>query len=118
MVSPIRKATHLYELSVDELDDLFRVVRLSTIALINFGIDFTVYVQDGPLAGQTVDHVHVHILARNENDIDDHDKLYANGVLEYVKPTKSFDEMKDETEKLRKEFTRVFKEHKMDFVLN
>jgi diadenosine tetraphosphate (Ap4A) HIT family hydrolase len=30
--------------------------------------DFTVCVHDGPLAGQEVPHVHVHVLPRTEND--------------------------------------------------
>ena len=30
--------------------------------------DFTVVVHDGPLAGQEVPHVHVHVLPRTEND--------------------------------------------------
>lgn len=36
----------------------------------------TVTLQDGPAAGQTVPHVHVHVLPRRWGDFDPNDKVY------------------------------------------
>jgi bis(5'-adenosyl)-triphosphatase len=33
--------------------------------------------QDGPAAGQTVDHVHIHILPRKAKDFPENDQIYA-----------------------------------------
>ena len=45
------------------------VVEVQTRLSNYFGTtDFTVLVHDGPLAGQEVPHVHVHVLPRTEDD--------------------------------------------------
>lgn len=36
----------------------------------------TISIQDGPVAGQTVPHVHVHLLPRQKGDFDPPDKVY------------------------------------------
>ena len=36
----------------------------------------TISIQDGAVAGQTVPHVHVHLLPREEGDFDPPDKVY------------------------------------------
>ena len=37
---------------------------------------FNVALQDGPAASQLVPHVHVHILPRNDGELDQNDKIY------------------------------------------
>lgn len=36
----------------------------------------TLTIQDGPEAGQTVPHVHVHVLPRRQGDFEPNDKVY------------------------------------------
>ena len=38
--------------------------------------DATISIQDGPSAGQTVPHVHVHILPRSSGDFENNDDIY------------------------------------------
>lgn len=41
--------------------------------------------QDGPAAGQTVQHVHIHVIPRKEGDFEDSDELYsAVGYCSYA----------------------------------
>lgn len=40
------------------------------------GASLTLTIQDGPEAGQTVPHVHVHVLPRKAGDFEPNDKVY------------------------------------------
>ncbi|EQB60221.1 diadenosine tetraphosphate hydrolase [Vairimorpha apis BRL 01] len=108
LVSPIAKKQFLVELSEDEYVDLFLTVKLCLKSLSNFGTSFTVSIQDGAEAGQSVPHVHVHIVPRNKNDIENNDLIYAKGALDIKRNDRSFEEMKKETYMLRKEFKKYF----------
>jgi bis(5'-adenosyl)-triphosphatase len=75
----------LYQLSSEEYDDLWRTVRIvQSILQHQYGssdsnhepLSFNVAVQDGKDAGQSVAHVHVHILPRHTNDITNNDDIY------------------------------------------
>ena len=101
----INRKTHLCDLTDDEYDDLWRTVRFvqtilqhhfhtistagtsttaSTDALIKTSttmtptqrLSYNVAVQDGIAAGQSVPHVHVHILPRITNDFVNNDDIY------------------------------------------
>lgn len=85
LVCPLRQHRRLTDLSAVEVADLFTTVQLvqRMLAQIYFKTDnveagsFTVAVQDGPEAGQTVPHVHVHIMPRINNDLGEHsDEVY------------------------------------------
>ena len=70
LVIPNRPAQRLSELDADELGQLMLGVKEAQRRLSqHFGTtDFTVCVHDGPLAGQEVPHVHVHVLPRTTDD--------------------------------------------------
>ena len=70
LVIPNRPAKRLSELDADELGQLMLGVKEAQRRLSqHFGTtDFTVCVHDGPLAGQEVPHVHVHVLPRTTDD--------------------------------------------------
>lgn len=80
LVCPLTPHLRLTDLSPTETADLFssvqRVQRM--LGLVHFGTEtpgdnksgsFTVAVQDGPEAGQTVPHVHVHVIPRARDDM-------------------------------------------------
>ena len=70
LVIPHKQVTNLQQLTDEEIASLFLGVkqvqkRLSEV----FGTtDFTICLHDGPLAGQEVPHVHVHVIPRTTGD--------------------------------------------------
>jgi histidine triad (HIT) family protein len=66
LVIPITAASRMKDLSPLERSQLMEgVVEVQRLLAIKFNTtDFTVVVHDGPLAGQEVPHVHLHILPR------------------------------------------------------
>jgi len=111
LVMPLRPVVHLNDLSPNEVTDLFMTVQLVSAAVKkHFGASsMTVAVQDGPEAGQTVKHVHVHILPRSQNDFADNDDVYdelQNHDKGWSTETKlrSEEEMREESNQLRQYF--------------
>ena len=100
------------DLSDEEISDLWR-----TVAVIQRALErehdtssSTLAIQDGPLAGQTVPHVHVHVLprrvgdfARNDDVYDDLERWNADGskALDDDRPPRSAEEMRAEADALR-----------------
>ena len=78
LVIPQRVVVRLEDLTNDEYVDLFQSVRLVQNALKDHykATGFNVAVQDGRVAGQSVHHVHVHILPRTDGDFDRNDDVY------------------------------------------
>jgi histidine triad (HIT) family protein len=70
LVIPTTPVSRMRDLSPLERSQLMEgVVEVQRLLTIKFNTtDFTVVVHDGPLAGQEVPHVHLHILPRTEND--------------------------------------------------
>lgn len=68
----------LSELDDDEYDDLWKTVRVVQRALkVKYNCDaFNVAVQDGAHAGQSVPHVHIHVLPRFPSDFERNDDIY------------------------------------------
>jgi len=71
LVIPRRHVARLLELGEGEYDALFRAVRQVARLLMAVygasGVDISV--QDGVAAGQTVNHVHVHVIPRQRGDL-------------------------------------------------
>ncbi|MCJ1411146.1 hypothetical protein MMC19_005234 [Ptychographa xylographoides] len=85
LVSPRRVVPRLSELSHDEVIDLFITVqRVSKMIERTFkATSLNIAMQDGADAGQSVPHVHTHIIPRRATDLDDRggsDAIY--GMLE------------------------------------
>lgn len=78
LVIPQRVVVRLEDLTNDEYVDLFQSVRTVQNALKDHykATGFNVAVQDGRVAGQSVPHVHVHILPRTDGDFDRNDDVY------------------------------------------
>jgi bis(5'-adenosyl)-triphosphatase len=67
LVCPIRCVPFLRDLTPEERADLFATARIATIVMKNYLSTEAIQVtcQDGPIAGQTVPHVHLHIIPRH-----------------------------------------------------
>ncbi|KAJ9606659.1 Dinucleoside triphosphate hydrolase [Cladophialophora chaetospira] len=81
LVCPVRSVPRLSQLSGTETADLFNTVRAvsSTLQRVYHASSFNVAVQDGVNAGQSVPHVHVHVIPRQKGDYDDKgggDRIY------------------------------------------
>ena len=68
LVIPRRNVQHLRELSVEERLDLWRTVRdvQRVVCGVHGAAGCKLGVQDGRAAGQSVPHVHVHLLPQRE----------------------------------------------------
>ncbi|AWP20316.1 putative bis(5'-adenosyl)-triphosphatase-like [Scophthalmus maximus] len=78
LVCPVRPVARLRDLQPDEVADLFRTAQV-VANLVESHFDatsLTIAVQDGPEAGQTVRHVHVHVLPRRKGDFERNDSVY------------------------------------------
>lgn len=78
MVIPRRRVVRLCDMTADEVCDLWLAVqRVARTMEAYHGCDAcTITLQDGPAAGQTVQHVHVHILPRFMDDLADNNDIY------------------------------------------
>ncbi|KAK5062772.1 hypothetical protein LTR84_004847 [Exophiala bonariae] len=81
LICPVRSVPRLSQLSANETADLFNTVRVvsRTIERVYRATALNVAVQDGVDAGQSVPHVHVHVIPRQAGDLDDRgggDQIY------------------------------------------
>lgn len=92
LVMPRRVVPLLSDLTADEYTDLWQAVRVVQQDILQkhyFDNNnnsntassppaFNIAIQDGPTAGQTVPHVHVHILPRQAGDYERNDDIYTD----------------------------------------
>lgn len=73
LICPVRSVPRLSQLSGAETADLFNTVRVvsRTLERVYSATALNVAVQDGVDAGQSVPHVHVHVIPRKGRDMDD-----------------------------------------------
>nr|XP_058934066.1 bis(5'-adenosyl)-triphosphatase isoform X2 [Kogia breviceps] len=78
LVCPLRPVERFRDLHPNEVADLFQAAqRVGTAVEKHFqGTSLTFSVQDGPEAGQTVKHVHIHVLPRKAGDFRRNDSIY------------------------------------------
>ncbi|OPJ81009.1 bis(5'-adenosyl)-triphosphatase [Patagioenas fasciata monilis] len=78
LVCPLRPVERFRDLNPEEVADLFHTAqRVSNVVEKHFcSTSLTIAIQDGPEAGQTVKHVHVHILPRKAGDFSRNDDVY------------------------------------------
>eukprot|EP00536_Pseudo-nitzschia_multiseries_P018035 jgi/Psemu1/227558/e_gw1.2077.8.1 len=99
LVAPTRVVPHLSDLTADEYTELWNLVRSvqSVLKKAYPGTTaFNVAVQDGRAAGQSVPHVHVHLLPRAGGDLERNDDIYD--ALEAWAPTEAMAEAKEKTD--------------------
>ncbi len=78
LIIPRQHIVSVSELSNEELSELFIFTRNVTDKLVAFydGIAFDWSLQDGIAAGQTIPHLHIHIVPRKQNDLGDKNDWY------------------------------------------
>ncbi|CDZ96360.1 Diadenosine polyphosphate hydrolase and related proteins of the histidine triad (HIT) family [Phaffia rhodozyma] len=83
LICPLRVVPRVADLSAEEIADLYLAVqKIGTVIERAYGGEaLTISTQDGPAAGQSVPHVHVHVLPRKPTDFNgENDEVYP--VLE------------------------------------
>ncbi|KAH7672421.1 bis(5'-adenosyl)-triphosphatase protein [Dioscorea alata] len=78
LVCPRREVKRFVDLTADETIDLWLTAKKIGDQLESYhkASSLTFTIQDGPQAGQTVPHVHIHILPRKIGDFENNDEIY------------------------------------------
>ncbi|CAN6330654.1 unnamed protein product [Urochloa humidicola] len=78
LVCPKREVKRFADLSSDETSDLWVTAKEVGVRLEQYhkASSLTFAIQDGPQAGQTVPHVHIHIIPRKKGDFEKNDEIY------------------------------------------
>ncbi|CAI9776546.1 unnamed protein product [Fraxinus pennsylvanica] len=106
------------DLSADETSDIWLTAQKVGQQLESYhkASSLTFTIQDGPQSGQTVPHVHIHILPRNSGDFEKNDKIYdainekekelgQKLDLDEGRKDRNMEEMAEEAANYRKLFT-------------
>ncbi|KAL6200522.1 hypothetical protein ACLB2K_030303 [Fragaria x ananassa] len=112
-----REVKRFVDLTVDETSDLWLTAQKvgSRLESYHKATSLTLTIQDGPQAGQTVPHVHIHILPRKGGDFENNDDIYdaldekekelkQKLDLDKERKDRSLEEMAQEAEEYRKLF--------------
>lgn len=78
LVCPRREVKRFVDLTADETSDLWFMAKKvgSQLEKFHSATSLTFAIQDGPQAGQTVPHVHIHIIPRTGGDFEKNDEIY------------------------------------------
>ncbi|XP_071917796.1 bifunctional bis(5'-adenosyl)-triphosphatase/adenylylsulfatase FHIT-like isoform X2 [Coffea arabica] len=78
LVCPRREVKRFVDLTADETSDLWLTAQEvgSQLESYHKASSLTFAIQDGPQAGQTVPHVHIHIVPRKGGDFEKNDEIY------------------------------------------
>ncbi|XP_073949746.1 ntrilase and fragile histidine triad fusion protein NitFhit isoform X2 [Choristoneura fumiferana] len=116
LVAPRRCAPRNEELTDEEAVDFFAAVRTvqRLMEKVHDTRSCTVTIQDGQDAGQTVKHLHCHIMPRKKGDFIQNDLIYLElakhdqfNSSHPAKPPRTLQEMEAEAETLRKELHKM-----------
>ncbi|CAG4978448.1 unnamed protein product [Colias eurytheme] len=121
LIAPIRLAERNKDLTDEEAEDFFKTIRFiqKLMEKVHKTESCTVTIQDGPDAGQTVRHLHCHILPRRKGDFIENDHIYLELAKhdqftpKYPgKPARSLEEMRTEANMLRAEIKKMAEEER------
>ncbi|KYQ92451.1 hypothetical protein DLAC_06433 [Tieghemostelium lacteum] len=106
LVCPKRVVPRFCDLTGEEVKDLWlSAQKISTVIEKHYkGDGLTFAIQDGKNAGQTVAHVHIHIIPRRPKDFENNDEIYS--AIEKERPARTLEEMKLEADELRPLFPK------------
>lgn len=108
LVIPRRVVARYRDMTPEEIGDLWLAAqKIAAVVEREYSAtSVTFAIQDGPEAGQTIPHVHIHILPRRKGDFKRNDEVYTHlekGEEQRVKRT--FEDMKEEAQRLARHFT-------------
>ncbi|KAI9118440.1 hypothetical protein K1719_010772 [Acacia pycnantha] len=117
LICPKREVKRFVDLTADETSDLWLTAQKVGRELENYhkASSLTFAIQDGPQAGQTVPHVHIHVVPRIGGDFEKNDEIYdamdqkekelkEKLDLDKERKDRSFEEMAREADEYRKLF--------------
>ncbi|PPD90864.1 hypothetical protein GOBAR_DD12195 [Gossypium barbadense] len=86
-VDGTREVKRFADLTVEETQDLWLTAQKigGRLECFHKASSLTFTIQDGPKAGQTVPHVHIHILPRKDGDFERNDEIYDELIPTVVK---------------------------------
>ncbi|MES1915229.1 MAG: hypothetical protein MHM6MM_007207 [Cercozoa sp. M6MM] len=119
-----RRVARVTQLTDEELADMWQLARRMArlIEKIRGTEAFTFSIQDGKAAGQTVEHVHIHLLPRFEGDFERNDDIYdeiedntkflvdpdaGQGSKKHEVRARTEEEMRQEAAELREQLTAM-----------
>ncbi|ANB13376.1 Hnt2p [Sugiyamaella lignohabitans] len=78
LVCPLRRVSRISGLTGEEAADFYATVQKISLAIEKYyhADGLNISIQDGPLAGQSVPHVHCHIIPRKLDDLPNIDDIY------------------------------------------
>ncbi|XP_027335442.1 bifunctional bis(5'-adenosyl)-triphosphatase/adenylylsulfatase FHIT isoform X2 [Abrus precatorius] len=113
----MREVKRFVDLTADETSDLWLTAQKVGRQLESYhkASSLTLAIQDGPQAGQTVPHVHIHVVPRKGGDFEKNDEIYdamdekekelkEKLDLDKERKDRSFEEMSQEADEYRKLF--------------
>src|SRR5438552_14470749 len=89
LIIPLRNIQHLTLLTRTEFNDLYNVIQEMVEQIKeNYGADeYNLGINDGEAAGQTIPHLHIHIIPRHTGDVANPRggirKFFPNPLMEY-----------------------------------
>lgn len=86
LVIPKRHVGSFFELDQDEVESMLALLKAAKVVIVEeFKPDsYNIGINDGPQAGQTVPHVHMHLIPRYQGDVED-----PRGGVRWLIPTKA-----------------------------
>lgn len=104
LLSPIRCEARLKDLTIQEITDLMVVAQKLVKGLECLGSSWNINLQDGKEAGQTIPHVHFHLVPRNFNDLKRNNDVYDNIDKSFENRDRTAEEMRREADYLKEMF--------------
>ncbi|XP_076917553.1 bifunctional bis(5'-adenosyl)-triphosphatase/adenylylsulfatase FHIT-like isoform X2 [Bidens hawaiensis] len=117
LVCPRREVKRFVDLTAEETNDLWISAQKIGKQLENYhkASSLTFTIQDGPHAGQTVPHVHIHILPRKGGDFENNDEIYEAIDEKEKELKKTFDLDKERTDRSIDEMAQEAAEYRKLF---
>lgn len=101
LISPIKVVERFRDLTIEERNDLIAMISNLMNGLDSLGTAWNVNLQDGVDSGQTIPHVHFHLIPRNPNDLKRNNDIFEKLDIGFECKNKTIQEMKQEADFLR-----------------
>ncbi|XP_042515166.1 bifunctional bis(5'-adenosyl)-triphosphatase/adenylylsulfatase FHIT isoform X1 [Macadamia integrifolia] len=118
LVCPRREVKRFVDLTANETSDLWLTAQKvgSKLEHHHKASSLTFAIQDGPQAGQTVPHVHIHVLPRKSGDFEKNDEIYDAIDLKEKELKQKLDLDKERKDRTFEEMAQEADEYRMLFL--